>query len=302
MMPTYEELQTEKVWRDQTVPHNLSELRLGVIRHFEVPPGNVGIFGNNRHLRGYHRSRAWVLGSRFCTNRTYSIARTAGDKRGGNDNWITAIDIKLPRPELVKVCRRIDKACRAGRLEKITEWYGNLGGDTIVDGWDNISNRPAKSDSSHLDHLHLSLDRGRANEDHGDLLAVITGQEPEGGDRMSLSDENAHALIYRVEALSLGKDRVGGIGPAQGEAVFPTAALKSILARLERIESGVAAIRPTDPEAFVTALIGHPDALNALTSAMRDQLPLIPTAQEIARSFVDIISGNAAGARNGNGS
>lgn len=58
------------------------------------------------------------------------------------------------------------------------------------------------------------------------------------------------------------------------------------------ILNALAAMPRFDPVALVQALVASPEALTALTSAMRDQLPLIPTAREIANAFVDVISGN----------
>lgn len=173
-MPSYEELQQEDAWRDEYSPAALKALSSGLEAYW--PGAKCYVRGDNDHTRGYHRSRRWIQESIYCTNRTYSVSRTPGDRGGGDPNWSCALDLtNLSQEDLHAACRRLDEACRAGRLEKITEWYGNTGGDSIVDGWDNISNRPASSDSSHLTHLHISFDRGRANEDHSDVLKILTG-------------------------------------------------------------------------------------------------------------------------------
>lgn len=175
-MPTYAQLGDEQAWRDEFAAPAL--VALAAALHGRYPAAEIGIRGDNDHLRGYHRSRRWIKESAFCTNRTYSVSRTAGDVSGGNSNWACALDFGgIPQAELHAVCKRLDAAVRAGRLEKITEWYGNFGGDDRVDGYDNIANRLASSDSSHLTHLHMSFDRGRANEDHSDLLAILIGDE-----------------------------------------------------------------------------------------------------------------------------
>lgn len=181
-MPTYNQLDDEASWRAELAAPALVDLAAALQDHW--PAAEVGIRGDNGHLNGYHRSRRWIKESQFCTNRTYSVSRTSGDVSGGNSNWACAIDFGgIPQAELHAVCKRLDAAVRAGRLEKVTEWYGNFGGDDRVDGWDNISDRIASSDSSHLSHLHMSFDRGRANEDHSDLLAILTGE-----DDMALTD------------------------------------------------------------------------------------------------------------------
>lgn len=175
-MPTYDQLDNEAAWRDEYEPPALKALAAGLRAAF--PGCGVWGRGDNNHLRGYHRSRRWIQESQFCTDRTYSVSRTVGDRSGGDRNWACALDFgDVPQAELLAVCKRLDAAVRAGRLEKITEWYGNLGGDERVDGYDNIADRLASADSSHLTHLHMSFDRGRANEDHSDVLAVLIGED-----------------------------------------------------------------------------------------------------------------------------
>lgn len=166
-------LSTSDPWyQAEEVPHGITVLVDDLRAAF--PGAEIGTKGNTVHVKGYHRSRNWVLHSPDCTNRTYSVSETTGNRSGGDGDWICAVDLGLPQPLLLEVCRRLDEAVRAGRLEKITEWYGNLDGDERVDGYNNILNRLATSDSSHLTHLHMSFDRGRANDNHDDLLAILT--------------------------------------------------------------------------------------------------------------------------------
>lgn len=175
-MPTYDQLDDEAAWRAEFSPPALQFLAARLRRRW--PSAGIWIRGDNNHLRGYHRSRRWIKESRYCTDRNYSVSRTAGDRSGGDANWACALDLGgIAQSELHAACRRLDEAVRAGRLEKITEWYGNFGDDQRVDGWDNISNRLASSDSSHLFHLHMSFDRGRANEDHTDVYEILTGDD-----------------------------------------------------------------------------------------------------------------------------
>lgn len=177
-MATKAQLEAEVWWREEFVPPGLRALAISLRIFFGVDANSIGSKGDYNHLRGYHRSRAWIKNSHWCTDRTYSVSRTPGDRSGGDSNWVTAMDIGgIPQSELMAMCKRLDEAVRAGRFEKITEWYGNINGDSRVDGYDNISNVLATSDSSHLTHLHLSFDRGRADENHTDLLAVLTGED-----------------------------------------------------------------------------------------------------------------------------
>ena len=176
-MPTYAELQQEVWWSREFQPPTLAELCRRLREHYNVGAIAIGSKGDNNHLRGYHRSDAWIENSRYCTNRTYSVTETPGNRNPGNVDWLCAIDMTIPRTELVAACQRLDVAVRAGRLEKITEWYGNKDGDTRVDGYNNITNQVATSDASHLWHLHMSFDRGRAGENHSDLYAILTGAD-----------------------------------------------------------------------------------------------------------------------------
>lgn len=176
-MASYLQLEREIWWGREIQPPALAALSVRLRSFYSVGPAALGSKGDNAHLRGYHRSYAWVRNSSFCTNRSYSCTETPGNRNPGNVNWLAAIDATIPRAQLLAACKRLDAAVRAGRLEKITEWYGNDDGDNRVDGYDNIHNVLSSSDSSHLWHLHMSFDRGRANEDHSDVYAILTGSD-----------------------------------------------------------------------------------------------------------------------------
>ncbi len=164
---------TDPYYLAEEVPTNLRALGVRLREHFKVPAINIGFKGDTAHLRGYHRSRAFLLNSPYATNRGYSVVEAGNG--GGDPDWVSAIDISLPDRDLLPMCKRLDAAVRAGKLEKVSEWYGNLGGDTRVDGYDNIHNRVATSDRSHLWHCHMSFIRGRANDDHTDVFNVLAG-------------------------------------------------------------------------------------------------------------------------------
>jgi hypothetical protein len=172
-------------YRAEVVPTNLAKLGRDLAAFFGVPQTNVGIKGDpNTHFRGGHRSRAFLLSSPYATNRSYTVNETPGN-RGGDPNWIAALDLTLPRAQLIAACQRLDRAVRAGQLEKVTEWFGNDDGDNRVDGYDNIHNAVSSADSSHLWHLHMTFERAHANDDHSDVFRVLTGQEK---DDMDLTD------------------------------------------------------------------------------------------------------------------
>jgi hypothetical protein len=164
-------------YKQEIVPEGLAVLQVKLRAHFKVGAMAIGCRGNpETHFRGYHRSRAFILNSPRCTDRGYSV--TAEVNKGGNPNWVSGMDMTLPKAVLLAVCQRLNAAVLSGKMEKVLEWYGNLDGDTRVDGYDNIANRVASSDSSHLWHLHFSVARAHANDNHDDLFYVLTGTEP----------------------------------------------------------------------------------------------------------------------------
>lgn len=163
----------DKWYRAETIPPNLAALVAKLRAHYNLGPLHVGCKGSLTHQRGYHRSRAFLKNSPYSLNSSYSVS--AAVNQGGDPNWLSAVDLTLPKDELLAVCQRLDAATRSGSLEKVTEWYGNRDGDGRVDGWDNISNVVSSSDPSHLWHAHISLARSRANDDHSDLFDIITG-------------------------------------------------------------------------------------------------------------------------------
>lgn len=179
-VPSHADLIKEPWWNAEYAPPNLSALANRLVTYWKLDPNAVGIKGNDAHLYGYHRSRAWVKNSIYCENRSYSTNETSGNVNGGDSNWLCALDVTLPPELLLPACQRLDVAVRSGRLEKVTEWYGNKDGDQRVDGYDNVRNAVATSDPSHLWHVHISFDRGRANEDHTDVFQILTGTVPEG--------------------------------------------------------------------------------------------------------------------------
>ncbi len=179
-MPTDLQLEQESWWVREFEPPNLAKLNDALRKHFGVTGSYIGSKGNNLHLRGYHRSREWVLNSRYSLYAAadYSVQNIL-DRAGGDARWLAATDFQTRggTPDLIQVCRRLDAAVRDNELPQIREWYGNIDGDQVVDGWDNVRDRAASSDTSHLWHLHMSFFRSRADDDHTHLFDVLTGDD-----------------------------------------------------------------------------------------------------------------------------
>lgn len=173
-MATYAQLQAEPVWLAQTVPPALLGLAVRLRERYGMGPNEIGSPGDNNHLTGRHRSRDWVLTSRFCTRRSYGT-RDARDL-AGSGSWYRAIDIGISGQTLYDACRRLDAAVRAGQLPGVAEWFGTFDGKTVV-GW--YEGHASTSDSSHLWHLHVGFWTGSAN-DAGlmdQVYRIVTGTE-----------------------------------------------------------------------------------------------------------------------------
>lgn len=256
-MPSYDQLDNEAAWRDEFTPPALARLSSGLKAHW--PGAGVWVRGDNEHLRGYHRSRRWIKESDYCTSRTYSVSRTVGDRSGGDSNWCCALDLgNIAQSELHAACKRLDAAVRAGRLEKVTEWYGNFGNDLRVDGYDNISNQMASADSSHLYHLHMSFDRGRANEDHSDVLAVLTGAS-------DVNPTDVKEIWNNYEAVN-GRNMRDNVGETWQAAHKAMALAEQANAKLDAL----ADLELTDEQ------------LDRLADKVAAKMPVPPTAEEIA--------------------
>jgi hypothetical protein len=160
-MPTLTQLKAERWWNEEIVTDEARWFGAEMARRTGRPLVAFGCKGNEFHLSGSHRSQAWLKNSRYCTNRTGTVQSglTALQERhcAGID-WSPG-----SRAKMVEQCTRIYNAMRAGLLDEVRWFYGNVNGDHIVDGWNNILDRDTTSDSSHLDHWHAGCDRRAMN-------------------------------------------------------------------------------------------------------------------------------------------
>lgn len=245
-MPSYLELAQEQAWRDEIPAPGLGVLAEQLRAFYGVGPTAIGIKGDNRHLRGGHRSRRWIKTSAYCTDRTFTVSRTEGDRTGGDDDWLVALDIGgIGQQKLYDMCERLDQAARAGRIEKVIEWYGTFDGEKVV-GWDNIANRLATADSSHLYHAHLRLDRGKAGGNHNDLFEILTG------DDMATPSEIWNFLITDT---GLTAQTILLRGKLAAEAA--SAKADTILARLDEIQAIIEAGSGNPDTAAILAAIAE---------------------------------------------
>ena len=196
----YAKLVAEPYWAREFSPPNLNAFYIGLRTYLGRGADAVGGKGDNRHRYGYHRSREWVLNSAYSVYHAADYSVTHPLDQGGDDRWLSALDATPFKVEtLIGMCQRLDAAVKAGRCPQVREWYGNLGTDAVVDGWDNVRDRAASSDSSHLWHLHISFFRSRADWDHSGLLAVLTGDND-----MITGPELAAALRWALDPTNAG--------------------------------------------------------------------------------------------------
>lgn len=242
-------METEVWWIRETTPPSLALLRSQLQNFWGIPSINLGVKGDTNHRNGYHRSFAWIKNSPFCTNSTYSVSETPGNRTPGDVNWLAALDIVLDSARLHAMNRRLDSAMRAGRLEKVTQWFGTFDGNTVV-GYNNVTNRPQSSDSSHLFHTHLSFDRLRVGEGHADLFLILTG-EPMTTEELI---RQAHAFLLQILAADTSTERQvrdmiqGGVqSPANGKGLL-TKVMEAIA------ELQIPAPAPVDVAALAEAL------------------------------------------------
>lgn len=191
MTVTLEQLKREAVWRAEFVPPNLDKLAQNLRAAFRLETGDVGTIGDHRHLKGYHRSRAWIQQSNYCTNRSYSVTETTSNRYKGNDNWISGMDIAGSEAQLRMIYTRLRNAMDDGRVPWVRQ--------TILedDPW----------------HVHLSFDRGHVNDDHTYLFRIITGTVPTGGPMTTIS---LQVPVLREGAQGLDVSTAQGLLNARG--------------------------------------------------------------------------------------
>lgn len=186
---------TEELWwQREIVTPQLKWLGDELCRRTGQPATAAGDKGNEAHDSGSHRSQEWILNSRFCDNRSYTVQSGLSDvqKRhiAGFDFtpgvWGTAEN----RRRMSVQTGRLLAAMKAGQLEGVRELYGTVDGRTVT-GWNNVENRTASSDPSHLDHWHLSLDRRRMTDQAlmERVVAIVMGDDMELTDKIALPSQ-----------------------------------------------------------------------------------------------------------------
>jgi hypothetical protein len=116
--------------------------------------------------------------------------------------------------DMIAQSKRVLAAMKAGRLNEVREFYGNVDGNQVVDGWDNVRDRAASSDSSHLWHWHLGIDRRHLTNKAlmERILAIALGtKQPEVPDMTPLQAQqlrDAHYVLTSIPNPAGTGDRV----------------------------------------------------------------------------------------------
>ncbi|GAA2636972.1 hypothetical protein GCM10010399_82630 [Dactylosporangium fulvum] len=273
-MPTYAQLQAESWWGREIVTPELRWLGDELCRRTGRPRDAAGNKGNNVHLRGAHRSQEWNLNSRYSTSRTYT---TQSGLTAAQARHIAGFDFTPGSPEdMIAQSRRLMAAVKAGVLEEVRELYCNVDGDKVVDGWDNVRNRAATSDSSHLWHWHLTIDR-RHCADRALMERIVAIALGDVEDDMQLSDRTKlgidveQILVDTWAAALADRDPANEYRPDIDRFKFPNWNLR-IHNKLAALEASQAAANAAD-EVRDRATLAAIQGIAAATGA--DPTPII---------------------------
>ena len=281
------QIQAESWWQREIVTVELDWLADELCRRTGQPRVAAGTKGNTAHLSGAHRSQEWILNSDFAASRRYTVQAglTALQARhvAGLDFtpgvWGTSRNRQLMREQT----GRLLAAMKAGQLNEVRELYGTTDGRTVT-GWNNVENRTATSDDSHLDHFHLSIDRRHCGNKAlmERILAVALGEDT---DMNELQDKRLHAIDARMAGVVSGKTEIvtawSDANPTGKEPVVPNV-------KLAALEQKVAA--------FGTALAGVDEAIAATLRAEFDEIDAAAAATLAAVEQVPAETLDALGA------
>jgi hypothetical protein len=269
-MVTYAQLQAEPWWGREIVTPEVQWMGAELCRRTSRPADAAGNKGNNVHLRGAHRSQEWILRSAYCTSRTYTVQSglTAEQARHVAGFDFTPGDVEA----MIAQSRRLMAAVKAGVLEEVREVYCNVDGDQVVDGWDNVRDRAATSDSSHLWHWHLTLDRRRCADRSlmERIVAIALGSE----DDMTPEQDNTLKQIALTLGWLIQGKLTTGKQPGIGELTFPIVPnqqLGAVSADVAALRTAFAAIASAGTSADAAAITAKMEELAAADKARDEQ-------------------------------
>lgn len=203
---------------------------------------------------GYHNTRA----ANRATN--YSV-RDAQDKLGPDDkaagfDFTSKSAKRGDYRNIARYCQRLEAARQDSKLRALLrEYYGQADSDRAVEGWDWRYQRVVTSDSSHLWHIHLSVNRGQvANADlFNYLLRLLTGS-PTPAPTPTTGGEPMLGLKYgdqgeEVKALQALLERIG-LRPEGGQDGDFGDSTAQMVSRVVGVGDG----KNIDPNTYITLI------------------------------------------------
>jgi hypothetical protein len=175
--------------RAERQPPALVALGVRLKAAYGVGADNFGIKGNAFHYDGFHRSRNFLLKSSLGNGGDYSTSGALNRSGDGNNN--SAFDFTPGvwgsvdnRAKMIVLTRRLHDAAarRDPRLASYYEFAGTLDGKKVVTFFADGGVFKDPFDTTHLDHIHGSKYRARADNDDtglGDVLLGIDGEDDE---------------------------------------------------------------------------------------------------------------------------
>jgi hypothetical protein len=200
----------------EVVPPSINALGRALRETFHCPADSFGAKGNEFHNYGYHRSTNWIRNSPDSRDRGQDYSIQGGLNQAADGNWIGAFDFTpgswgSPRNRqlMSEITNRVYTAAKARdpRLANLYEFAGTLDGKHVITFKCADGSLKNPFDSTHLDHVHGSLWRSRAANDHTGILEVMIGVED-----VPLSREQGNALAEAWAMIASLRDGVP-VGP-----------------------------------------------------------------------------------------
>lgn len=169
--------------RAEVVPDSIAAMGPRLRAAYGVDADAFGAKGNEYHNYGFHRSENWIYlsgDSRYGTS-DYSVQGSVN--HAPNKDWVCAFDFTPGvwgttenRRRMIDITTRVHDAClrHDPRVADLFEFAGTLDGAHVVT-FDGNGVFKSPFDSTHLDHVHGSIKRSRAGNDHTGLVDVVLG-------------------------------------------------------------------------------------------------------------------------------
>jgi hypothetical protein len=175
----------DKWYLREVIPDSVTTVGLVLRAAYGTGPDSFGSKGNLSHTSGYHRSREWVLNSPDSSYRSRDYSVVQGRDQGGDGRNVSAFDFTPGvwgtadnRAKMTLLTGRLVHAAQARdpRLADVREVAGTLDGRAVVTY--DLGRQAFKTpfDSSHLDHVHVSLWRDGSGNDHSGVISVMLGE------------------------------------------------------------------------------------------------------------------------------